>query len=135
MSDVSITVANVQSGAGAIIEDGVAGAAIAQGQVVYRDADGSYKLADCNGASATIRTPRGIALNAASANQPVRIQTKGEITIGGTLSAGAAYYLSGTPGGIRPAADNTTGDYPSLIGIAKSTTNLLLSIAASGVAL
>jgi hypothetical protein len=28
------------------------------------------------------------------------------------------YYLSGTAGGIRPVADNTTGDYPQVLGMA-----------------
>lgn len=134
-SDISITAANVLPGAGAVTEDGVSGATITAGQVVYRDSDGSYKLADCNGASATIRTPRGIALNGASSGQPLRVQTAGDITIGGTLTAGTAYYLSGTPGGIRPVADNTTGDYPSVLGISSSTTVLRLSIKYSGVSL
>jgi hypothetical protein len=135
MSDISISAASVLPGAGAVTEDGLAGATLTAGQIVYRDTDNSYKLADCNGASATIRTPRGVALNGASAGQPVRIQKQGEITIGGTLTAGTSYYLSGTPGGLRPVADNTTGDYPSHIGISKSTTVLLLAIAASGVSL
>lgn len=134
MADISITAANVLSGPGAVIEDGIAGATITAGQVVYRDTDQSYKLADCNGASALIRTPRGIALNGASAGQPLKIQKQGDITLNG-LTAGNAFFLSGTPGGIRPAADNTTGDYPSVLGIAKSSTVLALAIAAAGVSL
>jgi hypothetical protein len=41
---------------------------------------------------------------------------------------GVAYYLSGTPGGVRPVADNTTGDYPLLLGMATSTTVLTVEI-------
>jgi hypothetical protein len=48
----------------------------------------------------------------------VVVQTGGQITIGATVTAGTVYYLSGTAGGIRPAADNTTGDYPQVIGMA-----------------
>jgi hypothetical protein len=57
------------------------------------------------------------------------------VTIGATLTAGVAYYLSGTPGGIRPVADNTTGDYPVILGIATSTTVLNVKIQEAGVAL
>lgn len=135
MSDISITAANCLPGAGAITEHGLAGATITAGQVVYRDTDGTYKLADCNGGTATIRTPRGIALNGAAAGQHLEIQKSGEITIGGTLTPGVSYYLSGTAGGVRPVADNTTGDFPSHLGIAKSASVLLLAIAASGVSL
>lgn len=132
MADLTITAASVLPGAGARSEHGRAGATVTAGQVVYRDTDGTYKLADCNGASATIRTPRGIALNGASAGQDLEVQTQGQITIGSTVTGGVEYYLSGTPGGIRPVADNTTGDYPSTIGIAVSSTVLLLNIAYSG---
>lgn len=133
MTDLTVTAASVLPGAGAVTEDGLAGATITAGQAVYRDTDGTYKLADADGASATIRTARGIALNGASSGQPVRIQRSGEITIGATLTPGTSYYLSGTPGGICPLADVGTGEYYHLVGIAKSSTNLLLALAYSGV--
>lgn len=136
MTDVSITAANVIAGSGAVTVTGTAGATITAGQAVYLDtADSKYKLADNNGASALIRTPVGIALNGASNGQPLTIQKKGPITIGGTLTAGAAYYLSDTPGGICPVADLATGEYPTVLGIATSTSVLALDINASGVAL
>lgn len=133
MADLSITAASVLPGAGALVEDGLAGATITAGQVVYRDTDGTYKLADADGASATIRTARGIALNGASSGQPLRIQKQGNITIGATLTAGTTYYLSNTAGGICPLADVGTGEYYHIIGIATSTTNLLMALAYSGV--
>ena len=108
-------------GAGAVTEDGLAGATITAGQAVYRDSDGSYKLADADGASATIRTCRGIALNGAAAGQPLRVQKSGEITPGATLTAGVTYYLSGPPGGICPVADVGTGEFFHTIFIAKSS--------------
>jgi hypothetical protein len=64
----------------------------------------------------------------------LRFATAGPVTIGATLTAGVAYYLSGTPGGIRPVADNTTGDYPVILGIATSTTVLNVKIQEAGVA-
>lgn len=133
MADLSVTAANVLPGAGAMTEDGLAGATITAGQVCYRDSDGTYKLADADGASSTIRTGRGIALNGAAAGQPVRIQRSGEITAGATLTPGTTYYLSGTPGGICPLADVGTGERWHIVGIAKSTTVMILSLVNSEV--
>jgi hypothetical protein len=93
-----------------------------------------YKLADSNGAAA-LRVPSGIALHGASNNQPIVLQKDGDITIGATMVAGVAYYLSDTPGGICPVADLGSGEYPCIIGIAKSTSVLSVHIQPSGVAL
>lgn len=136
MADISITAANVVAGGGARISVGLAGATITAGQVVYLDTStNTYKLADCDSATAAARSPAGIALNGASANQPLDVLTAGPITIGGTLTAGTAYYLSGTAGGICPVADLGSGDYPTIIGIATSTTVLDVKLHESGVAL
>jgi hypothetical protein len=138
MADLSITVANVAAGSGATVVEGTAGATITAGQVVYLDSsDNKFKLADCNSATAAVRSPYGIALHGALANQPLAVQRGigGSITIGATLTAGVVYYLSGTAGGIRPVADNATGDYPVALGIATSTTVLKLGFLEAGVAL
>jgi len=135
MADISITAANVVAGSDAVRESGTAGATVTAGQLVYLDtSDMKYKLADSNGASA-LRVPNGIALNGASNGQPLSIQKGGDITIGGTLTAGVAYYLSDTPGGICPVADLGSGEYPCIVGIAKSTSVLSVNIQPSGVAL
>lgn len=134
MSDLSITAANVLSGAGAQIAHGVAGAAVTAGQSVYLDtAANSYKLADSNGAAA-LRTPTGFALNGAAAGQPLAVQTDGDITIGATLTPGATYYQSDTPGGICPVADVGSGEYFCIVGVAKSASVLSIGIQPSGVA-
>lgn len=136
MADLSITAASVVKGANAVTESGTAGATITAGQVVYRDAsDLKCKLADCNSATAAVRSPRGIALNGASDGQPLVIQRSGEITIGATLTVGSTYYLSATAGGIAPLADLGSGDYPTVIGVAKSTSVLVLSFTEAGAAL
>ncbi len=135
MADLSITAANVVAGSDAVRESGTAGATVTAGQLVYLDtSDFKYKLADSNGAAA-LRVPNGIALHGAANNQPLVIQKGGDITVGGTMVAGVAYYLSDTPGGICPVADLGSGEYPCIIGIAKSTTVLTVSIQPSGVAL
>lgn len=138
MADISITAANVIAGSNAKKRAGIAGATITAGQIVYLDqaSTGKWLLADADGASAAIRGGEtvGIALNGASDGQPIDVQTEGDITIGGTLTAGTAYYLSDDPGGICPLADVTGGDYYVLLGLAKSTTILALDVQYSGVA-
>jgi len=137
MADLSITAANVAAGTGAVIEHGTAGATITAGQVVYLDeaSTGRYLLCDTDSATSAARKPRGIALNAASNGQPLAIVKSGPVTIGATIVAGVAYYLSGTAGGICPVADVAAGDYPSVIGMALSTTVLSVDIQAPNVVL
>jgi len=135
MADISITAANVVAGSDAVRESGTAGATITAGQLVYLDtSDMKYKLADANGAAA-LRVPNGIALNGASNGQPLSVQKGGDITIGGTMTAGIPYFLSDTPGGLCPLPDIGTGEYSCIIGIAKSTSVLAVNIQPSGVAL
>lgn len=133
MSDLSITAANVIPGANAVVEHGTFGATITAGKAVYKEATTKkFKLADDNSATAEVRKAYGIALNGGSDGQPATIIKSGDVTIGATMTAGVAYYLSGTAGGICPVADLTTGDYPCLLGMAKSTTVLTVDIQAPG---
>ncbi len=127
MTALSITAANVQAGNNATILDGTAGATITAGQAVIRSATtGRFVLADADGAGLT--GCDGVALNGAADGQPLRVQAGGDITIGATLTAGTTYYLAPTPGGIGPLADVLSGDDPIIVGIAKSTSVLMLRI-------
>lgn len=136
MASLSITAANVIKGSNATVEYGTAGATITAGVVVYLDeADGEYKVADADSATAAAKNPRGIALNGASDGQPLAIIRKGDVTIGATMTAGLAYYLSPTPGEIGVVADVLSGDDPIILGIAKSTTVLTVDIQDPGVTL
>lgn len=136
MSDIAITAANVVAGTNATRAQGTAGEAIAAGQAVYLDTSvNKWKLADNNLATAGSNQAGGIALNGAALNQPVMVQTSGDITIGGTLVAGTAYYLSANAGGICAVADLTTGMHVCQLGLAKSTTVLTISIQYPGVTL
>jgi len=129
-ADISITAANVAPGADAVTQTGTAGEALTAGKAVYKKAaDNKWYLADCNSATAEVRAASGITLTGSAAGQPVVVQTGGSITIGGTVANGVVYYLSGTAGGIRPVADNTTGDYPQTIGMATSSTVVKLNFA------
>lgn len=137
MADIIITAASVVAGSDAdILAPSLAGETIAAGKAVYKaSTTKKWMLADSNSATAEARTAGGISLNSASLNQPLSVQKSGDITIGGTLTAGVAYYLSDTPGGICPVEDIGSGEYSCILGIAKSATVLDLNIQASGVAL
>ncbi len=129
-TDLSITAANVIPGARTRPQDGIAGATITQGQLLYFDsASGTYKLADAD-ASATTAAVVGYAANAASAGQTVSVITyDDDMTVGATLSMSApVYVLSATAGGISPSASLTTGMYPNVVLIAKSTTKAIFKI-------
>lgn len=136
MSDLSITAANVIAGTGAKKALGTAGTTITAGKTVYLDtSDNKYKLADCDSVTAAVRSPAGIALNGASDGQPLVVLEEGPITIGATMTAGIAYYLSPNAGGICPVADVLSGDHTIILGMATSTTVLEVSIQESGVAI
>ena len=136
MSDLTITAASVVKGANARIDrNGFAGETITAGQAVVKNSSGYWVKADSNHATAALNAATGIALNGASQYQPIDVQTDGFITIGATLTAGVAYYLSDTAGGICPVADVGSGEKAQVIGIATSTTVLKLGFLASGVAL
>jgi hypothetical protein len=135
LADLTITAASVVAGSGATIARGTAGATITAGQAVYLDTatTGKWQLADTDSATAAVRAAHGIALNGAALNQPIAVITDGDLTIGATIEAGTAYYLSGTAGGICPVADVAAGDYPLILGMGKSTTVLDVNIVYPGV--
>lgn len=136
MADLTITAASVVAGSDAVTENGTLGATVTAGQVVYKDSsDGLWKLADCDSGTAALRSPAGIALNGGATGQPVKVHKKGLITIGATMTAGLAYYLSPTPGGICVVGDLGSGDYPTVVGVATSATVLRVNFIESGAAL
>lgn len=139
MADITLTPASVVAGNGAEKKTGTAGAAIAAGDIVYLDTatTGKWQMADSDAASAEARgqtSNLGVALNSAAANQPVVVLVGGPVTLGAVLTAGTAYYLSDTPGKLCPVADITGGDYFTLIGLASSTSVLIVDPQYSGVA-
>lgn len=135
MADLTVTASSCVA-VDATTVSGTAGVAITAGQAVYLDTTtGKYALADANSATAAQRRAGGIALNGAAANQPLKVATAGTITLGATMTAGVAYYLSDTPGGICPVADIGSGEYVCLIGFATSATVLNIDIQFPNVAL
>lgn len=136
MADLVVTAASVVAGSDSTTVSGTAGVTITAGQAVYLDATtGKWALADADSATAAQRRAAGIALNGAALNQPIKVLTSGDVTIGATVTAGVAYYLSGTAGGICPVADVGTGEYVCLLGIATSASVLRVGIQFPNVAL
>jgi preprotein translocase subunit Sec61beta len=134
MADLTITVANIIPVTGYTAYDGTAGATITAGLVCYYDESaGTIKIAD-NDTSAATATVKGIALHAALASQPLRLIIAGSLGMGAILTAGVFYYLS-DDGGICPVADLGTPERVSLIGYGSTTSNLVLTIVNTGVAL
>jgi len=136
MADISVTATAVKAALQPNVTTKLAGAAITAGQTVYLDATtGKLLLADCDSATIPARLPIGIALNGGAIDQPIAVKTSGPVTFNAVLTAGAGFYQSGTPGGIAPIADQTTGDLLVLIGFAASTTVLNVDIQAASVVL
>lgn len=136
MADLSITAGNVIAGANASTRNGIAGATITAGQVLIKNATTDrYVLADADAAGAATVANFYIALNNASNGQPISVLRSGDITIGATVTAGTAYYLSDEPGGIAPLADLLTGDVVVFLGIAKSASVIAFQPVSSGTAL
>jgi hypothetical protein len=134
MADVVVTAANVLASSGAQKKNGTLGATATAGQAVYRDAsDGKMKLADAN-LSAAAADVRGILLTGGADGQPCQyIEEDDDFTPGFTVTVGTIYVLSGTAGGIAPAADLATGMYPAVLMIGKSATKVVLKIVKGGV--
>lgn len=132
MTDITITSTSVKPGLNAALDTGSAGAAVTAGQAVYRDS-GAYKLTDNNLTAAEAAV--GIAVSGAASGQPLVVQTSGQLSMGATLTKGAAYYASATAGGICLFADLVTGDAVILLGIAVSTSVLDLHVVNTGVTL
>lgn len=134
MADMSITAANVQKGTGAKLADATLGTTCTAGQVVYEDLADSGKLKLADATSATKAAAKGILLNGGANNQPAKLVTEGPYTTGGTVVVGQIYAVSATAGGICPVADLTTGNYPTILGIGISATQIDVLIHKGGVA-
>lgn len=136
MADLSITAANVKLVSGPT-EELFAGASITAGQPIYKEASTSKaKLSDNDSATSEVRAVYGIALHAASADQPVVVAKPGAVVdYGAIFTAGTDYYLSGTAGGICPVADVTSGHDPVRIGMALTTAHLQIDTNDPGVTL
>lgn len=137
MAAISITAASVLASATASIrKEYTFGATVTAGQVVYLNTSNQWVLADSDAASTGngITDTMGIALNGGASGQPAAVCVEdSDFTPGGTLTNGLAVYLFTTAGAISQADIPTTAAYPVCLGIAKSTSKMVLKRVASGV--
>lgn len=135
MADISITAANCVTVGGTFERGYVAGETITAGQYVYlKSSNSKWMKAQSDGTTeeSGYNVLTGIALNGASAGQPIVVQLSGTVTVGGTLTAGTVYYVSNTAGGIAPFADLSSTNKSAIIGMGASSTVLDLTPKFSG---
>ena len=122
-------------------QQGIAGATITAGQTIYLNTTTvKWHLAQCDGTAAEACSGGlAVALNNASANQPLAYIQTGNLDFGAIITAGTFYVLSDISGGIQPVSDFITSTWLlSPIGYGTSTTTMALltsKIGATGVAL
>lgn len=111
------------------------GTTIALGETVYQDAtdNSECKLADAN-ASAATAAAIGIAITPGVDTSYGYIATGGSIIlVGTTMVVGQQYFVGPTAGQIIASSELATGDRVTLLGVAASTTQLDLTIKATGI--
>lgn len=133
MAALSITTTQVIPGSGSGRYAANAAETITAGQAVYKNSAGTVALSDAD--DNTDYQCDGIALNGASAGQPVNVQTTGTIVIGtaASVAQGTAYFVGPTPGAIGPVADVLSGDRLIYLGIGDDSNGIVLNIHNSGV--
>lgn len=130
MAELTITALQVLSGPDADFYQGIAGQAVTAGQAVYLDVlTNRLRLADANGSQDSAEVI-GLALHEAASEQPLRIQTRGTLTLGAAAAPGAStvYILGATPGGIAPVADKLTGWHTTILGVGGPVNTLRMSL-------
>jgi hypothetical protein len=129
MADLTVTPANVRPFGE--IHRGTAGGTITAGQTLRRNTSGQFVVSSDD--SAVNAATAGIALNGASANQPVDYQNGGLIDMGATVAIGKVYVQS-TSGGVAPVDDIAGGEFVTILGVGTAANRLKIGIVQSGVA-
>jgi hypothetical protein len=129
MTNLAPVSASVLKSASANSLAGKAGEAIVAGDVLYKHADGTMRLADAN-ATALTAVVKGIALNSAAAGQPVDfVAADTSLTVGAaSVEVGGIYVLAPTPGKMRLIEEAQAGDRISIVGVGVSATALHVGI-------
>jgi hypothetical protein len=127
MADFSITAADVIADSAATIKSGTAGTTITAGKPVYLKLDDSKKVYPASNAAAASTIVAGIALNAASAGQPVFYIERGLLTITASAVARGTVVMLGASGALCPVADVGTGEFPCVVGIGMASNKILVN--------
>lgn len=135
MADLSVTAASVVEGTDAVRRHGIAGATVTAGQPVYKDSTDSNQLKPTINSAAASAVAVGIALHAASDEQPLAYISSGNLNPGATVVVGEIYCVSVNSGGIAPEADVLSADYMTVLGVGSTSSNIQVDIQVSGIAL
>lgn len=131
MADYVITAGNVDPVEETGIVQLIAAVSITAGQPLYNNG-GQADLADASAQASAACI--GVALNNAAAGQPVSYAKAGKnVLYGAIFTAGALVVVSATAGGLAPYADLLPTEYVSIVGIATTTSNLLLILNNTGI--
>jgi hypothetical protein len=129
MAAIVITAANIAYVSGPLASDQIAGGAFIAGNVVYKADNGTWLKAQGDGSTVEAgANDLGVALfTADAAGARGSIATSGAVVaFGVVLTAGLFYIIGDTAGSIYPSADAGTADKVTLLGLAISTSQLLL---------
>lgn len=112
------------------------GEAITAGKSVYLDrTTGLWMLADAD-ALTTLSVDLGIATHTAVSGGRLLVAVGGLWALSGaTLTKGTPYFVGLTAGDIGPFGDLASGDFPAYLGMAYSSTSILLQPHLLGVAI
>jgi hypothetical protein len=136
MADIVVVPASVLKTTTTQVRQGTAGAAITAGEVLYSDSTDSGKWKPAIATAAITAEDVVIALNDAATDQPIFHATSEDVTFNAVLAVGTVYVVSAAAaGGIAPVSDLASGNFPTILGVATTTTNLKLNVSASGVAI
>lgn len=132
MAALSITVGNVGIGT-----DSVDVRAVQVGEAVTQGAPGrisANKYYLCNNSTTTDAAATCIFMGPASADGDyVLALFSGRWKVGATVTVGQTYVVGNNDGELAPISDLTTGDYVTILGIADTSSTIVLDINASGV--
>lgn len=120
MADLTITAANVLVTSNTTTQRVQAGEAVTAGQVVYqKTSDSKYYKTDVTTGSEESKAAGVAVTPAGAADDYFLIATAGDIETGGTMTVNEVYVVSAS-GAVSPASDLTSGDYGTIVYIAKS---------------
>lgn len=129
MAAITITAANVAWVSGAVLGDQIAGGAFTAGQVVYQADNGTWLKAQGDGSAVEAGANNlGVALftsDASGARGSIAV-SGAIISYGAVLTAGLIYIIGDTAGSVYPSADAGSGDKVTVLGLAISTSQLLI---------
>lgn len=111
------------------------GATISAGQPLYLDSsDNKYKIADAN-VSTAIAAVKAISITPGVDTGYGLVAVSGSIILVGATGGvvGQPYVVSATAGSITEHNDLTTGQYVSKIGTLSTSTEMVLSLEATGI--